>query len=105
MTGLAMMLKAFGITITDQNLRMIEALIPQIPGKINEFVTAFNAALEDNKSRLTAIEQRQARIEEALGRIEGALRHDTERTGIDTERNGATNGSNRGSSNRSRQNS
>jgi hypothetical protein len=97
MTGLAMMVKAFGIKITDENLRMIEALIPQIPGKVNEFVTVFNAALEDNKKRMTEIEAK-------LERIEGTLQHGTNRStaDLDTSTNGDTNRVKRRSANGSR---
>jgi hypothetical protein len=69
MTGVGMVLKALGVNVTEQHVRMIEALIPQIPGKINEFVVAFNAALQDNRDRLTRIEEHEKTSAELLVQV------------------------------------
>lgn len=63
MPGLALMLKALGIKITPEVLAQIEALLPQIPAKINavlqflrEFVQRFDTRSDDQTERLKRIE-------------------------------------------------
>jgi hypothetical protein len=58
MKGLAMMLKALGIEIPEEQLVMIQAMLPQLPAKLNEASQAINAALLNFDARLKAIEMR-----------------------------------------------
>jgi len=59
-----MMLKALGLEITPEHIAMLQALIPQLPAKINEAAQAINAALANFDARLRAIEAQL----DALGR-------------------------------------
>lgn len=54
--GLIMMLKALGVEITPEQIAMIQAIIPQIPGKINEAAEIINRTLQNFDARLRAIE-------------------------------------------------
>ena len=56
--GMQMMLKALGLEITSEHIAMLQALIPQLPAKINEVAQAINAALANFDSRLRVIEAR-----------------------------------------------
>jgi hypothetical protein len=61
MKGIVMMLKAFGIEITPEQADMITALIPQLPGKVNELIQVINMW----DARLKNIEKQ---VEEINGR-------------------------------------
>ena len=54
--GMMMMLKALGLEIAPEHLAMLQALIPQLPAKINEVVQGINAALANFDARLRALE-------------------------------------------------
>lgn len=90
MTGVGMMLKALGVNVTEENIRMIEALIPQIPSKLNEFVRVFNAALQDNQQRLSRLE---AAFDELRKEIQNG------RPGVDTNTGSTVDGSGRAHAN------
>ena len=59
MMNLAFILKSFGVKITSEQVAAIEALIPQIPGKIQQTIEVINAALANFDQRLKALEQDQ----------------------------------------------
>lgn len=58
MTGIGMMLKAFGVNITDEQIKMVEALIPTIPDKITEVYRIIDGSLQNFDGRLSALELR-----------------------------------------------
>jgi predicted PurR-regulated permease PerM len=43
MKGVLMMLKAFGVEITPQQAAMLQGLIPQIPGMVNQLINTVNS--------------------------------------------------------------
>ena len=63
MKGLQMILKAIGLDLTPENLAMLQAVITQLPAKINEAGAAINAALQNFDMRLKAIEASQQALE------------------------------------------
>lgn len=58
MKGALMMLKALGVEITPEQAAMIEALIPQLPARVNQAIGIINDMAE-----------RQKRIEEKLDKL------------------------------------
>jgi len=56
MKGVLMMLKSLGVNISDQDLKTVEAIIPQIPAKVNEIVTFIRKRDENFETRLRALE-------------------------------------------------
>lgn len=52
-----MLLKAIGVNFTESHVKAIEAIIPQIPQKLNEAGAAVNAAITNFDARLKAIEE------------------------------------------------
>jgi hypothetical protein len=62
MKGIAMMLKALGVEITPEQIAMLQALIPQLPAKVNEAFSTINAALANFDARLRALETRQDEV-------------------------------------------
>lgn len=66
MKGVIMLLKSFGLEITDQQIAELNAVLPQLPAKINEVVHIINTSLQNFDQRLRAIELQQAVILEVL---------------------------------------
>jgi hypothetical protein len=64
MKGIVMMLKAFGIEITPEQADMITALIPQLPGKVNEIIQVVNTW----EARFQSISKQLEEINGKLGR-------------------------------------
>lgn len=62
-------LKMLGIKLAPETAAQIQAMIPQIPGKVNELIKANAAAIKNFDERLS-------RIEAALERLEHGPRHD-----------------------------
>lgn len=62
MKGLAMMLKALGINVTQEHIQAVEILIPQIPGRLNQATQVVNAAILNFDQRLKALELQNAEI-------------------------------------------
>ncbi len=59
-------LRALGINVTEEHIKMVEDLIPQIPTKLNVVVTTINQAIQHFDGRLQAIEKQNAEILELL---------------------------------------
>lgn len=55
--NLSLLLKALGVKITREQVAAIEAMIPQIPGKIQEVIGIINNSLQNFDSRLKILEQ------------------------------------------------
>lgn len=66
MKGVIMLLKSFGLEITDQQIAELNAVLPQLPAKVNEVVHVINASLQNFDQRLRVIELQQAAILEVL---------------------------------------
>jgi hypothetical protein len=56
MTGLLMALKAFGVNVSEEHVKAVEHLIPQIPTIVSETVVSIHAAKEDFDKRLQKLE-------------------------------------------------
>jgi hypothetical protein len=56
---IAMLLKSLGIKASEQDIKNLEVLIPQIPGKAVEIISQVNAACRNFDERLHALETRQ----------------------------------------------
>jgi hypothetical protein len=56
MKGILMMLKSLGVNITDKDLKTVEAIIPQIPAKVNEIVAFIRERDKNFEERLRALE-------------------------------------------------
>ena len=54
--ALSIVLKSFGVTVTPEQVKAVEDLIPQLPAKVNEIVGIFNSALQNFDARLQAVE-------------------------------------------------
>src|SRR5579864_1995667 len=54
--NLAFILKALGVKVSPEQVAAIEALIPQIPGKIQQTIEVINAALQNFDHRLMVLE-------------------------------------------------
>ncbi len=68
-------LKALGVKITDDDLRKIETLIPQIPTKAAEIVNVISAALQAADRRIAALEAQQAELIQLLKGEYGRTNH------------------------------
>ena len=64
--NLSFIMRALGIKITPEQCAQIEAIIPQIPAKIQEIVIAVNGSLRNFDERLKIIEATQRVIVEVL---------------------------------------
>lgn len=67
--GVQIMLKSLGISISDENIKMVETLVPQLPAKIQEAVTVINASLKNFDARLAVLESQTALINSKLDAI------------------------------------
>jgi len=56
MTGIGMMLKAFGVNFTDEHIKAVEALIPELPAKVASAFKTVDSTLENFDCRLKTIE-------------------------------------------------
>ena len=59
-------LKAMGITVTDDTVRQIETLLPQLPGRLNQAVEVINHAVRETHARLDSQQQQLISIRETL---------------------------------------
>ncbi len=57
--NLGLLLKMLGVKVTPEQVAMIEAIIPQVPGKIQQIVTVINGSLHNFDQRLRALEENQ----------------------------------------------
>ena len=57
--NLGLLLKMLGVKVTPEQIAAIEAIIPQIPGKIQQTINVINAALQNFDERLQILEDRQ----------------------------------------------
>jgi len=71
---LTTILKMIGVEVTEETLEMLQALIPQLPAKVNEVVTAINLTLQNFDARLNALEQSQLQQNELLHLLVEELR-------------------------------
>ena len=71
--NLAIILKALGVKIAPESAAQIQALIPQIPGKVNELIKYNVDAVKRLDERLEGIERRQHLIMDALNQIKEQL--------------------------------
>ncbi len=60
--GIQMLLKALGVNITPEQAAMVEALIPQIPAKLNQVVVSVNSSMENFDQRLKTLERQSEHI-------------------------------------------
>ena len=76
-----------GVKVTPEQVAAIEAIIPQIPGKIQQTINVVNAALQNFDERLRNIEANQFLVLSLLedlrnGRIDSDNGGDTRAAGI-----------------------
>lgn len=71
--NLGTILKMLGIKLPPDKLAQIEAMLPQIPGKVNEIITANAAAIKRYDEKLEGIERRQHLIMDSLNTIREEL--------------------------------
>jgi len=64
--NLGLLLKMLGVKVTPEQIAAIEAIIPQIPGKIQQTINVVNAALQNFDERLRVLEDRQLKHREWL---------------------------------------
>lgn len=83
MPGLAMMLKALGIKITPETLAQIEALLPQIPAKVNQLIEWNRTALIKFSTSLESIVSNSKESNERLQRMELDMRERLLRIEVD----------------------
>ncbi len=57
--NLGLLLKMLGVKVTPEQVAMIEAIIPQVPGKIQQIVAVVNGSLQNFDMRLRALEENQ----------------------------------------------
>jgi hypothetical protein len=69
-------LKSMGVTVTREQAQMIEALIPQIPVKLNQIVESVNAELTYNRACWRSTHERFDNIESTLEEIRAMLHPD-----------------------------
>jgi hypothetical protein len=58
MTGLGLVLRSLGVNISEEHIRGMEVLIPQIPAKVQQVIVAVNATIERIDNRELAVEER-----------------------------------------------
>lgn len=56
MTGLGMMLKAFGVNVTEEHIQAVEVLIPELPSKLAHAWKTIDESLQHFDERLIALE-------------------------------------------------
>jgi len=66
MTGLAIMLKAFGINVSEEHIKNLEVIIPQIPAKLQEAANAINAAIARNEIALEDMRRELSELKEVI---------------------------------------
>ncbi len=71
--NLGLLLKMLGVKVTPEQIAMIEAIIPQIPGRIQQAVTVINGSLQNFDQRLKAIEEALAAQNALLIGVMGAI--------------------------------
>jgi hypothetical protein len=100
--NLGAILKMLGVKISPETLAQIEALIPQVPAKANELISANMAAIKNFDERLRTLEELAEQHRLALNtliqenrygrRIErdvlGSARTDTGSSGVGTGQHG-----------------
>jgi len=69
MTGLTMMLKAFGIQLTPEQIAMAEREIPALPQRIVQAGAMIQNGLQNFEQRLQRIESAQAAQQQLLEQI------------------------------------
>lgn len=75
MMSLSPILKMLGVNVSAQDIANIEALIPQVPGKVSEVLVFLNTAVTNFHQRLTMLESSNAKIESQLEAILQELRN------------------------------
>lgn len=78
---LSSVLKMVGLDISEQDLQTLQAIIPQLPAKINEVVTAINLTLINFHERLEALERQQLETNKLLHLIVEHLKGEQHGTG------------------------
>ncbi len=73
--NLGLLLKMLGVKVTPEQVAMIEAIIPQVPGKIQQVVTVINGSLQNFDHRLRALETQESLNAACLVRILEILEH------------------------------
>jgi len=57
MTGLGMMLKALGVNVTEETVRQIETMLPQVPAVAQNIIVSVREFMTQCDARLTVLEQ------------------------------------------------
>jgi septation ring formation regulator EzrA len=74
MKGLGMILRSLGVNFSDEHIRQIEIMIPQIPSMLQKCVEAVNITLAELENRQSALETKinylVSRLDQALQSIE-----------------------------------
>lgn len=89
--NLGTILKMLGIKLPPDKLAQIEAMLPQVPAKINEVLKANQAAIVRYDEKLDGIERRQLIILDRLALIQKELA-DGRRTIRNVQHTGHVNG-------------
>jgi len=74
MTGLTSLLKAFGVRVSDEDLRKVEAIIPRIPQLTTETARKIETTLARVERGFSSIEARLDQMQARLDRIELEIR-------------------------------
>lgn len=65
MSALGMILKGLGVNVSDEHVKQIEILLPQLPSRMQQTVEVINAAVDQTHSKLDRI-QRELEQRDAL---------------------------------------
>lgn len=79
--GLILILRAIGVTITDDDAKMIEGIIPQIPALLKNAWEVFNNNMQNINGRMIALETAVKELTTA----NEALRLEIEKNGFTTK--------------------
>jgi len=63
------LIKAFGLKIPDDQIEMIEKLVPQIPARLTQAITVINSTVMMLDARLASIELHQRMNKELLEKL------------------------------------
>lgn len=72
--GLVLLLRAIGVNITDDDAKMIEGMIPKIPGMVQNIYTVIQQNMANIDTRMKALES-----------VVQSLKEEIERNGIATK--------------------
>jgi len=79
--NLSAILKMLGIRVSEEDLEKLQALLPQIPGIVNNVINHINAVTTNFDGRIKNLESYVVLLDRKLDLILGALRNEQPNTG------------------------